>query len=613
MIALVERIQALLNALKLASLNKARAFLCSATNVDAYKRFVIAVGRGDVPRLNALVSTALRNRASITTILERIKLAVNDQYHAKGYTDDDYELEYLCLTLGGRPLAELAHRTLGLPSLTTAKRHVASKAIRASPSTPTLAEMSENLDCGLSEHTVVLAAEPVVLGAQIMIDEIKVTPTLRYDPSNEMILGTCRSHSKHCVHEFRTMAQAEAIRKDLESGKIHLSTEASVIGLGFLSKNPRLYSAHPFVVSGTCKVEEIIDQKGTMERCIEAVELYASTHRLKVQVWSLATDGDSRRRRVFAMLTMIDTIEKSSPLGLVMGDMPLFDFHCGKNQLTSDCDIKHVMKRYRNTLIRQSGVSVDDVELPPKRLRTFLEPEFGKATTHNLLEPTDKQDVTLMYRLLGGIAGLQTSQHATPLEMNERRILTLLGRVYWHLLEPYTNRELSLHEQLVHLSALAHLVLSLYSSERGRFMPVQLFYDTMACIKSVYVCVAKTILVNPDGEFWIILLGTDALEKSFGTVRTIVGNDANCDTLQLSHRLGQSSRVNGIFDKHPTWAKGPRRLTLKSATIQGADTVQKTDHINPASWVGDVRVKNIVPRSPWLEGRSVAEEDLKAA
>jgi hypothetical protein len=80
---------------------------------------------------------------------------------------------------------------------------------------------------------------------------------------------------------------------------------------------------------------------------------------------------------------------------------------------------------------------------------------------------------------------------------------------------------LSLHQQLVHLSAAAHLILSFYTKEKGGSMPSQLFFDLMTMIKNVYFCVAKMQIDDPDGSFWIILLGSDPLEVLFGKVRTI--------------------------------------------------------------------------------------------
>lgn len=66
-------------------------------------------------------------------------------------------------------------------------------------------------------------------------------------------------------------------------------------------------------------------------------------------------------------------------------------------------------------------------------------------------------------------------------------------------------------------------------------MPPQLYVDIMIMIKNIFFCVAKTKADNPDGKFWIILLGTDCLEELFGILRTMVGNYSNVDILQWLH------------------------------------------------------------------------------
>jgi hypothetical protein len=100
----------------------------------------------------------------------------------------------------------------------------------------------------------------------------------------------------------------------------------------------------------------------------------------------------------------------------------------------------------------------------------------------------------------------------------ERAFLRLLGRLYSSLLNAYLDTSLSLHQQLVHLSCAAHLVLALYNRDKGDFIPVQSYFDLMSMIKNAYFCLAKAQVDNPNGKFFLILLGTDGLEKIFGKV-----------------------------------------------------------------------------------------------
>jgi hypothetical protein len=122
---------------------------------------------------------------------------------------------------------------------------------------------------------------------------------------------------------------------------------------------------------------------------------------------------------------------------------------------------------------------------------------------------------------------------------------------------PYLCVDLSLSEQIEHLSAAAHLAMILYRSAGKEFIPTNLYVDLMIMIKNVIFCVAKAKVEDPEGEFWIILLGTDRLEELFGILRTMVGNDANLDILQLVSRLSGTTEVANILAKYPQWDCSP--------------------------------------------------------
>ena len=118
-------------------------------------------------------------------------------------------------------------------------------------------------------------------------------------------------------------------------------------------------------------------------------------------------------------------------------------------------------------------------------------------------------------------------------------------------------RPLSLSEQIEHLSATAHLAIILYRLAGKDFIPTNLYIDLMIMIKNFLFCVAKAKIDDPDGEFWLILLGTDQLKELFGILRTMVGNDANLDILQLVSRLSGTTEVANILAKYPQWDRLP--------------------------------------------------------
>ncbi|PPR07576.1 hypothetical protein CVT26_002325 [Gymnopilus dilepis] len=219
-----------------------------------------------------------------------------------------------------------------------------------------------------------------------------------------------------------------------------------------------------------------------------------------------------------------------------------------------------------------------------------------------------------MIKLLNSISSLPECDANERLTVTAtRRVLRLLGRVYFFLLHAYLNIDLSLDSQLTYLAAAAHLILALYHTNKGDFIPVQLYFDVMSMIKNVYFCVAKTQIDNPTAQFWIILLGTDGLEKVFGKVRTMVGGDTNADQLQLANRIDGAVQCINILEEHPEWGAGSRRLTLKPLSEDPDSVTSEHDHINPRSWKGDVNVSRVVLESCWKEGRRKAVEVLESA
>jgi hypothetical protein len=158
---------------------------------------------------------------------------------------------------------------------------------------------------------------------------------------------------------------------------------------------------------------------------------------------------------------------------------------------------------------------------------------------------------------------------------------------------PYLCVDLSLSEQIEHLSTAAHLAIILYSLASNDFIPTNLYIDLMIMIKNILFCVAKVKVNDPDREFWLILLGTDQLKEPFRILRTMVGNDANLDILQLISCLYSTTEVTNILAKHPKWDCPPRQLKLLTMSCKSKEIPDSADHIKPGSWWGNVKLKDV--------------------
>jgi hypothetical protein len=243
----------------------------------------------------------------------------------------------------------------------------------------------------------------------------------------------------------------------------------------------------------------------------------------------------------------------------------------------------------------------------------------GLSADHirSLFNPDDAQDVKLAFDMLKDVWNMPRLLHELPSSkspgfLQTREALWVLGKLLFHMVFPYLCVDLSLSEQIEHLSAAAHLALPLFRLARKDFIPTNLYIDLMLTIKNVLFCVAKAKVDDPNGEFWIILLGTDRLEGLFGILRTMVGNDANLDIYQLVCRLAGTTEVSNILAKYPHWDRSPRRLRLPSLSRESKEIPDSADHIKPASWKGNVKVKDVSLQTSWNRGRHLIEQECEA-
>ena len=97
----------------------------------------------------------------------------------------------------------------------------------------------------------------------------------------------------------------------------------------------------------------------------------------------------------------------------------------------------------------------------------------------------------------------------------------------------------------------------------------------------------------------------------FPDVRTMVGNDANLDILQLISRLAGTTEVSNILAKYPQWDHSPHRLKLPAMSRDSKEIPDSTNHIKPGSWRGNVKLKVVSLQTSWNCGRCIIEQECK--
>ena len=375
-------------------------------------------------------------------------------------------------------------------------------------------------------------------------------------------------------------------------------------------------------ISGSCKHEDAKSHAVLVERAFNAC-----SGNPNFRIYCISTDGDAKRRQAIASLTLRQKPPQGAPLYELLANLPLFNMLCGKDEVTACTDKKHDDKRCRNTLLRRKGTTISGVHITQDVIEQHLThtspaSSYYPATPAVLslsaatvcLNPDDRQNVSLAFRLLSGISSLRSPQPCdSPSFALKRRVLNLLGALYQYLLDPITDTSMSLREQLTKLSAASFVVLALYADNKGDFMPTQLYYDIQTYVKSAYFCVAKTKIDNPSGQFFLSQMGTDRLETGFGHVRTMIGGDSNADQLQLTSRLGALAECSALFEKHPEWDTSSRRLKYGGLKAVVNDTSRRVDHLGPVSWSGDTYVSNVNLETCWQQGMIRATGTLEEA
>ncbi|TEB21892.1 hypothetical protein FA13DRAFT_1642094 [Coprinellus micaceus] len=607
--------------LRFQALNNTRTILRKSTALSDANCLIVAIGSEDVARIDQVISTALRQKRSIIGILEQVMQAARGAYKVKSFTNQERLLARLLWRIGGDRVGHIMYRAMGLPSVSTVRNGSAQAPIIPCAGKPTAALIARNTMSSLENVVELLLTQKDVQHAVLMIDELACEMRPRYNPLTDEIVGLCREHGPVVSAKLETVEDAEEVFNAMDKGDVHCASNATIGALGILCKESRLYAARTCFISLQCGQETGAQHAAdVIEPAVKGINSCKEKHGLRLV--SIASDGELRRGLALVLCTFKRRLSSDSNIYQILAPLPLMNLHVGDDDITCDKDWKHIIKRIRNLLLRDWGVLIDDFRITPAVIHAHLQSKHNIKPEHvnSVLNPNDLQDVKLAFNLLHDIWTLPSlsdtpppaSPH-TPGYKTGREALRTLGKLLEHIVYAYLGIELSLSEQLEHLSAAGHLAFVLYKLAGKSFFPTQLFIDVMMMIKNVFFCVAKAKVDNPNSWFFIIQLGTDRIEIHFGILRTVVGNDCNLDALQISERTGGVLDIADILAQKPKWDQGPKRLQLPALSQNREPIPDLADHLSPKYLKGDYAVANVTLQTCWRWGRQRAEEDYPPA
>lgn len=223
LVSIVHRKTAEVKALRLRKLNDARKLTGKAVALDHLKQWVLAVGSGKVERVDRLVRVNIARKGGIRNLLDLYDCAARKVYHPRNYTENDELRGLLLWRLGGARVAGIAHRSLGLPSLSTLRRRTIIPRLLVSPSAPTLNELETNVMNSFEPLFPVLE-ERGVKHQIIMLDELKVEERPRRD-DNDKIVGVCREHADKTSLDFKSETEVQLLLEAIDKNDVHLAVE----------------------------------------------------------------------------------------------------------------------------------------------------------------------------------------------------------------------------------------------------------------------------------------------------------------------------------------------------------------------------------------------------
>ena len=87
-------------------------------------------------------------------------------------------------------------------------------------------------------------------------------------------------------------------------------------------------------------------------------------------------------------------------------------------------------------------------------------------------------------------------------------------------------------------------------------IPNQLYHDVQSTFMDAIYCCAKMKIYAPSKSLFLVLNGTDVLERLFGNVRLHV--KTGLDALEFINCVTAMIECGNIITQHPEWEKGSR-------------------------------------------------------
>ncbi|KAJ7818582.1 hypothetical protein B0H14DRAFT_3089476 [Mycena olivaceomarginata] len=399
----------------------------------------MAIATNDVPRIHAIIETAMRNGASVRSMANHIIDTFEGLHRTKSFTELELDLGILVYRLGGRSLLYAMNKAPNLPSLRTICN--SAKFVKITPTIGPISadEIHENI------RNVFLL---ICVGVTIMMDECALEEQAIYFSHANKVGGLCQMHSGTIPLTMATHGSVQTIVDALADGKVHFGKEMLF--------------------------ETWEDFKALFNMLIDVWGEEAAA--IVGEINTFASDGDHLRRRAGHAVFMQFELGPGDKIYIVLSNLPGLNLFTGPRWMLMTFDWRHILKRLCTLLRHILGMALDNGRIVnPACLQRclLLLPGQTEDSVYILLNPEDPQDVPCAILLLEAVVALRVCRiefQVSPLDVNTNSDLdtiTLLSFMVEAILNAFTDPSASLSKQINNLSVYAHMSFILFRNFDG--------------------------------------------------------------------------------------------------------------------------------------------------
>lgn len=263
-------------------------------------------------------------------------------YHPKNYDDFEYDLATAVYELGGgAALHALHHSPFAFPACTTLLERRRELPLRITVGKPKILDMMANIEAMFKD----VGPGHRKTGITLSMDEVASDGRLCYLTVTDEIVGLCEHASTELpsAKMGRNLHVMYAIAQAVREGKIHVGQE--VLVAAFSRNDDKDYGARPVLIMPTCKRGSFRDAALIIEMLRQAWRLSPYGEALHGPIWSIASDGDPKRRPALYLHCMVHELTPADKVFTHVGDLPGLNLWTGAGGETQDLDYKHNFKR----------------------------------------------------------------------------------------------------------------------------------------------------------------------------------------------------------------------------------------------------------------------------